>query len=49
MGDWLDDASTKVGKSFVKGVEGAKNWVNDVTDSVGDAISGGLSALNPFD
>ena len=49
VGDWLDDASTKVGKSFVKGVEGAKNWVNDVTDSVGDAISGGLSALNPFD
>ena len=30
-------------------VESAKNWASEMVSDVGNAISGGLSALNPFD
>lgn len=41
-GDWLVNASQSVGQTFTKGVEDVKNWAEDLTTDVGQAISSGL-------
>lgn len=48
-GAFLDDVGKNVGQAILNSVESAKNWASDVVSDVGNAISGSLSALNPFD
>ena len=48
-GVFLDDVGKNVGQAISNSVESAKNWASEMVSDVGNAISGGLSALNPFD
>ena len=48
-GAFLDDVGKNVGQAISNSVESAKNWASEMVSDVGNAISGGLSALNPFD
>ncbi|MGT2930036.1 hypothetical protein ACVR1G_07395, partial [Streptococcus dentasini] len=48
-GEWIDKGAGKA-KDWVEDNAGkAKDWVEDKADKVGDAISSGISAINPFD